>query len=161
MCPVQLQCLAWATRQDVRGRKAFGLAGRLDGVIGGQLFGAAQKWADASRRDLLSSTAARQGEDAADNEVWATIPNWESLYSISTLGRVRSEPRIVHRRNGTTYRCQGGILKLWRHRRGDCLSVHLARPVGSNMSTSAASIEQCSAPSCRQRAALARLSVRC
>lgn len=46
-CPVQLQCRAWATRQDVRGRKAFGVAGAVDGVIGGMLFGKARKWADA------------------------------------------------------------------------------------------------------------------
>ncbi len=63
-----------------------------------------------------------------DNEVWAAIPNWESLYSISTLARVRSEPRVVHRRNGTVYRCRGGILKPYKQRRGGYLIVHLARP---------------------------------
>ena len=50
-----------------------------------------------------------------DNEVWAAIPNWESLYSISTLARVRSDPRVVHRRNGTVYRCRGRILKPYMH----------------------------------------------
>ena len=30
-------------------------------------------------------------------EVWAAIPDWEGLYSVSSHGRIRSEPRNVYR----------------------------------------------------------------
>ena len=33
-------------------------------------------------------------------EVWKDIKGYEGLYQVSTLGNVRSLPRIIHFRNG-------------------------------------------------------------
>lgn len=45
------------------------------------------------------------------DEVWASIPGFEGSYSISTLGRVRSEPRVVMRKNGRTISIPERVLK--------------------------------------------------
>lgn len=39
----------------------------------------------------------------SDHEVWAAIPSWEGLYEASSLGRIRSVPRVIryHTKKGT------------------------------------------------------------
>jgi hypothetical protein len=43
-------------------------------------------------------------------ERWAPIPDWESWYDISTLGRCRSLPRTVTCKDGRPFTVQGRIL---------------------------------------------------
>ena len=45
------------------------------------------------------------------NEEWRPIPGWEGLYSVSSLGRVRSEARITMRSNGFRYTVRARIVK--------------------------------------------------
>jgi len=46
------------------------------------------------------------------SEQWRPIPDWDGLYSVSTRGRVRSEPRIVYRpTTATRYTVAGRVLK--------------------------------------------------
>ena len=59
-------------------------------------------------------------------ESWRPIDGWPE-YSISDLGRVRSEHRVVTRCNGTRYTVGEKILRGHRHRFG-VLSVALTRP---------------------------------
>ena len=40
-------------------------------------------------------------------EVWRPISGYAGLYSVSSLGRVRSEPKHVIRRNGRYRTCDG------------------------------------------------------
>jgi hypothetical protein len=47
-------------------------------------------------------------------ETWRDVVGYEGLYSISPRGRVRSEERIVQRRNGTTQRVRERMLKVCR-----------------------------------------------
>ena len=44
-------------------------------------------------------------------ERWLPVPGYEGLYSVSDLGRVRSEPRITIRQNGDTMRVFGRVLR--------------------------------------------------
>jgi len=44
-------------------------------------------------------------------EIWVPIPGYEGLYSISTLGRVRSESRVFVRRHGVKFTHRGKVLK--------------------------------------------------
>ncbi|NBT76718.1 MAG: hypothetical protein EBT15_12290 [Betaproteobacteria bacterium] len=43
-------------------------------------------------------------------EKWLPVVGWEGLYSVSNLGRVRSEPRLVTRCNGRKYPLKGKML---------------------------------------------------
>ena len=46
------------------------------------------------------------------NERWAPVPGYEGLYSVSSLGRVRSEPRsIINRGSGHKCELPGKVLK--------------------------------------------------
>ncbi|WP_375486913.1 NUMOD4 domain-containing protein [uncultured Mycobacterium sp.] len=60
-------------------------------------------------------------------ECWAPIPGWPE-YSISTHGRVRSEPRRVVRCNGARYRVRGRILAAQTDARTALRHVLLKRP---------------------------------
>lgn len=39
-------------------------------------------------------------------EEWRPVAGYESLYSISSLGRVRSEQKMIVRKNGKNYQAQ-------------------------------------------------------
>jgi hypothetical protein len=57
------------------------------------------------------------------DEEWRDIRGWEGLYQVSSLGRVRSMPRIhtrFHRHGGanTTFQFKGRILRPGRHENG-------------------------------------------
>ena len=45
------------------------------------------------------------------NETWLPVPGWEGYYEVSDMGRVKSVPRIVDRRDGSTQVVRGGIMK--------------------------------------------------
>lgn len=45
-----------------------------------------------------------------DNEIWKPVPGYEGYYSISSLGRVRSEERIITRADGFEALVRGRIL---------------------------------------------------
>jgi len=44
-------------------------------------------------------------------EVWKDIPNWDGVYQVSNLGRVRSRDRVTVGVNGRIYKFKGRILK--------------------------------------------------
>jgi len=44
------------------------------------------------------------------SEKWLPVVGWEGFYSVSDAGRVRSEPRVVTRRNGRIYPLKEKIL---------------------------------------------------
>ena len=72
-------------------------------------------------------------------EQWRAVPNWSGYYEVSNLGRVRSVPRTVTKRDGRPYRVPERILQpqrvgpgsdmgkvfLARGGRGYCRLVHL------------------------------------
>ncbi len=72
------------------------------------------------------------------NENWRPIPNWEGMYSVSDLGRIRSESRVVNRSDGKTQAVPCAILKtpgdskgykhtnLYRNNKGTVCYVHRA-----------------------------------
>ena len=43
------------------------------------------------------------------DEAWASVAGWEGFYSISTLGRVRSEARTVARTRGGHMRVRADV----------------------------------------------------
>jgi hypothetical protein len=43
-------------------------------------------------------------------ENWRAVKGWEGLYEVSDLGRVRSLPRVVPKKDGKFYTCKGGLL---------------------------------------------------
>lgn len=51
-------------------------------------------------------------------EIWAPVPGYEGLYSVSTLGAVRSEPRVVKSKNGVQKKLRGRKLVLRKNRTG-------------------------------------------
>jgi hypothetical protein len=53
-----------------------------------------------------------------NRETWRDVVGYEGLYSISPRGRVRSEKRIIQRRNGTTQRVRERMLAIC-HRKAD------------------------------------------
>ena len=55
---------------------------------------------------------------AGRTEHWRPVAGWQGYYEVSNLGRVRSLPRTLIRRNGTRYRVRGRVLKPVPHRRG-------------------------------------------
>lgn len=48
---------------------------------------------------------------AKKTEEWKDIRGYEGLYQVSSEGRVRSLPRITHRKTGTTQKRQGRIMR--------------------------------------------------
>jgi hypothetical protein len=54
----------------------------------------------------------------AAQEEWRPIKHYEGMYSVSSLGRVRSEDREITRSNGRTWSCKGRILKPAETRQG-------------------------------------------
>jgi NUMOD4 motif len=60
-------------------------------------------------------------------EQWRVVVGWEGFYEVSNLGRVRSLPRTIVRRNGVRYRVRERILKPQRVRPcSDMTKVSLA-----------------------------------
>lgn len=55
-------------------------------------------------RDRAYKTACENGfhdKDLSDeHEIWADIPNYEGLYQVSNLGRIRSLDKIVDNKRG-------------------------------------------------------------
>jgi hypothetical protein len=61
-------------------------------------------------------------------EQWRPVTDWPE-YSISDLGRVRSEHRVILRRNGWPYTVAEKILRPYQHGVGESTStVALTRP---------------------------------
>lgn len=58
-------------------------------------------------------------------EVWLPIPGFEGWYSISSLGRVRSEQRSFRKRNGQRHSVRQRVMKPYVYPWGK--SVKLAR----------------------------------
>jgi hypothetical protein len=52
------------------------------------------------------------------NEIWQAIPNYEGLYEISSLGRVRGVDRLMKHWLGGPAKCRGRIRKQARDRTG-------------------------------------------
>lgn len=56
------------------------------------------------------------------NEVWRPIPGWEGLYEASSMGQIRSLPRLTRRREGSNnnakYLYNGAVLKPYKNRKG-------------------------------------------
>lgn len=44
-------------------------------------------------------------------EVWKSIPGTGETYEVSDLGRVRSRDRVIFRKDGTSYKAYGHVLK--------------------------------------------------
>jgi hypothetical protein len=44
-------------------------------------------------------------------EIWKDVPNYEGMYQVSNLGRVRSLPRKILRKNGVPQTLQGHVLR--------------------------------------------------
>lgn len=57
---------------------------------------------------------------------WRAIPGWDGYYEVSDDGQVRSLPRIILRRDGTSQRVPGRPLMLCENNRGYWM-VHLKR----------------------------------
>lgn len=55
----------------------------------------------------------RDRHDTYVQEVWKEIPDWENVYEVSNMGRVKSLPRIVYRKDGRTRRTKERILVPW------------------------------------------------
>ncbi len=51
-------------------------------------------------------------------EIWKSIKNYEGLYEVSNLGRVRSLDRVTITTNGKTVPFKGKILKTIKHKNG-------------------------------------------
>lgn len=51
--------------------------------------------------------------NTTSQEVWKEIPGWEDFYEVSNMGRVKSLPRIVYRKDGRTRRTKERILVPW------------------------------------------------
>lgn len=51
-----------------------------------------------------------------DAEEWRPIRGWEGLYSVSNIGRIRSETHVVTRSDGRLYSSEGRVLKSWSNR---------------------------------------------
>jgi hypothetical protein len=61
-----------------------------------------------------------------DFEIWKPIRGYEGLYSISNLGRVKREKRVIVNRRGTRQVMNERILKPY-HRKGKGLEVTLCK----------------------------------
>ena len=60
-------------------------------------------------------------------EAWRPIATTNGAYEVSDIGRVRSTPRIIERRDGKPLTIRGRILKSWTKRSG-----HIEVNLGSN-----------------------------
>lgn len=62
--------------------------------------------------EMAGSTAALAAAPMrATAERWLPVVGWEGCYSVSDQGRVRSEDRVIQRRNGTMAFARGQVLK--------------------------------------------------
>ena len=62
-----------------------------------------------------------------DGELWAPTLGFHGLYDVSTLGRVRSLPRLVTRIDGTCYMLKGRILRPASRQKGGYLHLVLRK----------------------------------
>lgn len=53
-----------------------------------------------------------------EDECWVPVPGYEGLYSVSNLGRVRSEPRVVERPKVGNYLLKGRTLRPFKSKSG-------------------------------------------
>ena len=65
-------------------------------------------------------------DEELNNEVWKDIPEYEGLYQVSNLGRVKSLDRVVTRKDGRKQLCKGRLLSPCRMRWG-YLGVNLSK----------------------------------
>lgn len=79
----------------------------------------------ASRRKAAEHRKPPRPNDLAD-EQWLPVVEYEGLYSISNLGRVRSEGRVVQKNDGTTQTVHARLLAAVPDRKG-YLRVNLFR----------------------------------
>lgn len=61
-----------------------------------------------------------------EKEIWRDVKDFEGLYQVSNLGRVRSLPRYVKASKGGTYLKEGCIMRQF-ELRGHYLQVHLSK----------------------------------
>lgn len=72
-------------------------------------------------------------------EIWKDIPEYEGLYQVSNLGRVKSLERVVISKKGQVFEVEEKILKtIGRSRNRQYLAVHLCR----NSATKTASVHR-------------------
>lgn len=50
-------------------------------------------------------------------EVWKDIPEYEGVYQVSNLGRVKSLDRIIIDKNGRKHLCKGRLLSPIKHQK--------------------------------------------
>lgn len=55
------------------------------------------------------------------DEQWRPVAGYEGIYSVSTAGRVRSEPRITVQSNGKALTIKGRVLRPYVMKKGYCL----------------------------------------
>jgi len=59
-------------------------------------------------------------------ETWKPVHGWEGLYEVSSIGRVRSLVRLIPRKNGSSMRLKGRILRQTPNTgRGNHLSIQM------------------------------------
>ena len=88
---------------------------------------------DTLERDRMAAQQSTQNTP----ERWLPVPGYEGMYEVSSVGRVRSLPRIVHRKDGRSRRALGGDLNrrvsgtgylcvdLWKENQGSRENVHV------------------------------------
>lgn len=78
--------------------------------------------------DTINATITPAPRSTLENEEWRPIPGYEGYYSVSNLGHVRSEPRVIDRPGPKgVLTVRGRILKQVPHYRDQYMMVSLNR----------------------------------
>lgn len=60
---------------------------------------------------LVNNEKQSKSNTPEHSEQWRDVPDFEGIYQVSSLGRVKSMPRMIERRNGRIYTQKGRVLK--------------------------------------------------